>query len=86
VGHLNGSMCLLALPKPRFPRANDRLCPVGDLQLGEDVGDIVAHGLRAEGELSRDGGIGVDPGDEAQNLALTAGEGGEGPGCGAALR
>src|SRR5215218_4370495 len=38
--------CLLALPQARFPGADDRLRPVSNLQLGEDVGDVVANGLQ----------------------------------------
>jgi hypothetical protein len=37
VNRLKGSMCLLALSETRFPGTDDRLGPVGDLQLGEDV-------------------------------------------------
>ncbi len=36
-------LCFLALPQARFPSADDRLRPVGNLQLGEDVGDVVAN-------------------------------------------
>ena len=38
----------LALPQARFPGADDRLRPVSNLQLGEDVGDVVANGLGAQ--------------------------------------
>ena len=79
-------LCPLALAETRFPRADDRMCSVRHLQLGEDVGDVVAYRLRAEGELPGDGGIGVALGDEAQDLALTVREGGVGSGWGAALR
>ena len=37
--------------QPRLPGFDDGLGAVGDLQLAEDVGDVVAHGLGAEGEL-----------------------------------
>ncbi len=60
----NGPMCLLALPKTRFPRADNRVCSVGDLQLGEDVGDVVAHRLRTKVELLRDRRVRVSLGDE----------------------
>ena len=45
------SPCLLALPQARFPSADDRLCPVSNLQLGEDVGDVVAYGLGTDSSL-----------------------------------
>src|SRR5215210_9172396 len=51
---------------------------VCDLKLGEDVGDVVAYGLRAEEEVSGDLRIAVTPGDEAEDLALAGGELGEG--------
>ena len=79
VDHLNGSIYLLALLKTRFLRTNDGLGAVGDLQLGEDVGDVVPYGLRAEGELPGDGGVGMSFGDEVEDLALAFGEGREGP-------
>ena len=34
-------------PEPNLACAHYRLGPVGDLQLGEDVGDVVAHRLGA---------------------------------------
>jgi hypothetical protein len=36
-----------ALPQTRFSGADDRLCSVSNLKLGEDVGDVVAHRLTA---------------------------------------
>ena len=50
------------------------------MQLGEDVGDVVAYGLGTEGELPGDGGAGVALGYEVQYLTLTVGEGREGLG------
>jgi hypothetical protein len=47
---------------------------VGDLQLGEDVRDIVAHGLGTQVELLGDGGIGVASSDQVQYLSLAVGE------------
>ncbi len=74
----NGPMCLLALPKTRFPRADNRVCSVGDLQLGEDVGDVVAPRLRAQVELLGDGGVRVPLGDDVEDLELPVGERREG--------
>jgi hypothetical protein len=78
--------CPLALPQTRFSGPNDGLGSVGYLQLGEDVGDVVPHGLRAQVELFGDRGVRVPPGDELKDLALAVGKGGEGLGRGAALR
>jgi hypothetical protein len=41
-------------PQPSFPGAHDRLRPVRDLKLAEDVGDVVAHRLLADEEALRD--------------------------------
>jgi hypothetical protein len=55
---------------------------VGDLEFGEDVGDVVAYGLQAEEELFGDLLVIVSGGDEVQDLALAVGELGEdGSGC-----
>ena len=53
------SPCLLALPQARFPSADDRLRLVSNLQFSEDVRDIVANGLRTEGELPGDRRVGM---------------------------
>ena len=37
---------LLALPQACLPSADDRLSPVSYLELGEDIRDVVANGLR----------------------------------------
>jgi len=44
---------------PYFPGTDDGLGPVGNLQLGEDVGDVVANGLGAQRQLSGDRRVGV---------------------------
>jgi hypothetical protein len=49
--HFLNSPCLLALPQARFPSTDDGLGTVSDLQLGEDVGDVVAYGLGAQRQL-----------------------------------
>ena len=51
---------------------------VGDLEFGEDVGDMVTHGLRAEEEAAGDLRVTVTPGDEVEDLALAGGKLGEG--------
>ncbi len=63
---------------PGFSGTDDGLRTVGDLQLGEDVGDVVAHGLLAEVKPSGDLGVCLVAGDELQDLALAVGELGEG--------
>jgi hypothetical protein len=67
------SPCPPDLPQTRFSGADDRLGSVGDLQLGEDVRDVVAHGLRAEGELPGDRGVGMALGYELKDLTLSVG-------------
>lgn len=41
---------VILLAEPGFAGADDGLCPVGDLELGEDVRDVVGYrlGIRAE--------------------------------------
>src|SRR5215207_8667248 len=48
--------------------------PVGNLQLGEDVGDVVTHGLRTKEEACGDLGVGVTLRDEVEDLHLAGGE------------
>ena len=57
-----------------FAGPEDSLRPVGYLQLGEDVGDVVAYGLGADEELPGDFGVRVTLGDEVEDLALAGGE------------
>src|SRR5215210_4118085 len=75
-------MSPFALSQPRLSGANDGLSTVGDLQLGEDVRDVVAHRLRTQRELLCDGRVWATLGDEVQDLALAVGERREGLGHG----
>ena len=77
---------LLALPQGSSPIADDRLRSVRHLQLGEDVGNVMPHGLRAQGELPCDRRVGVPLGDELKDLAFAVGEGREGLNRSASLR
>jgi len=52
------------LAQPRLLRADDRLRPVGHLQFGEYVGDVITHGLGAEHQPFRDFGVAVALRDE----------------------
>jgi hypothetical protein len=64
------------------PSADDSLGTVGDLEFGEDVGDVVVYGLQAEEELFGDLLVIVPASDEVQDLAREVGELGEdGSGC-----
>src|SRR4051812_22374608 len=57
-----------------FAGPHDRLGAVGDLEFGEDVGDVVTHRLRAEHEDFRQVGV-VAPGrDEVEHLVFARGE------------
>jgi hypothetical protein len=42
--------------------------PVGDLQLGQDVGYVVAYRFLAEGEPFGDGGVGPPRDDEVEDV------------------
>jgi hypothetical protein len=80
------SLSLLpALPQAGFSGADDRLGPVNNLKLGEDVGDVVANGLGAQRQLPGDRRVGVSLCDEVQDLTLAVCERGEGLGWGASL-
>src|SRR5688572_16894036 len=65
------------LAQPRLPRLDDALRAGGDAELGEDVGDVVAHGLLAEGQAAGDGVVVEAAGDEVEDLALAIGQLGE---------
>src|SRR5215203_1492621 len=54
----------------RFAGPDDGVGAVGYLQLGEDVGDVVAYGLGAQVEACGDLGVGVALGDEIEDLYL----------------
>ena len=58
---------------------DDGLGAVGDVELGEDDGHVVAHRLRAEVELAGDRPVVVAVGDQPEHLDLTLGESGERP-------
>ncbi len=60
------------LPQPRLAGADDGLGPIGDLQLGEDVGDVVSHGLEAEVEPLRYLPVILAPGDQGEDLLLAS--------------
>ncbi len=47
---------------------------VGNLQLSEDVGDVVAHGVGADKQACGDLGVGVALGDQTEDVALAGGE------------
>jgi hypothetical protein len=63
-----------------FAGADDGLRAVGDLELGEDIGDIVAYRLRAERQFPCDGGIRMSARDQVEDLTLSVREGRENPG------
>src|SRR5215218_476008 len=68
----------VVLAKTGFSGPEDGLRPVGYLELGEDVGDVVAHGLGAHVQEFGDPGVVVALGYEVEHLALAGGELGEG--------
>lgn len=64
----------LAVSQSRFPCPDDRLRPIGHLQLAEDVGNVVAHRLEGEAQLLGDLLIGFPLGDQCQEFALPLAE------------
>src|SRR5919201_5043141 len=66
--------------EPGLAGPYDRLGAIRDLELGEDVGDVVAHGLRAENEVARDLLVAPPLRDQLEQLALALGQLGEGLG------
>jgi hypothetical protein len=58
------------LAQTGFAGPEDGLRSVDYLQLGEDVGNVVAHGLGADEEVPGDFGVGVTLGDEVEDLTL----------------
>src|SRR5918995_251984 len=66
--------------QPGFAGTDDGLGAVRDLKLGEDVGDVIAHGLGAQVEAFGDLGVRLVAGYELQDLVLALGQLGEGVG------
>ena len=60
-----------------FSRAQDSLGTVPDLEFGDDVADVVAHGLGRDHEGARDVAVGHSACNESEHLTLTIGEFGE---------
>src|SRR6516225_4522845 len=56
------------------PGLDDGLGPVGDLQLGQDVGHVVADGLVTERQTGCDRGVGAALGEQIEHLAFPAGQ------------
>jgi hypothetical protein len=53
---------------------DDRLGPFGQLELAEDVGHVVGHGLGRQEHLLGDLAVGQPGGDPVEDLALTIGQ------------
>ncbi len=64
--------------EPGAAGPDDRLGPVGHLELGEDVGDVVAHRLGAHQQASSDEVVRQASGDEVEYLSLSGSQSGEG--------
>src|SRR5262245_35359901 len=67
-----------ALEQPSLHRLHGGLHPVLDLELGEDVRDVVLHGLDADEELLRDLGVLLALRQQAQDFRLAFRELGSG--------
>ena len=50
---------------------SDRLGAIVDVQFGEDVGDMVAHGAFTEMQLGRDRRVAHAAGEEFEHVALS---------------
>src|SRR5262245_66251839 len=70
----NSNVASSTSAQPLFPRADDRLRPVGHLKLAEDRRDVVGHGLRCQAEAFGDGLVAQPAGNEIQDLALPVGQ------------
>jgi len=57
--------------------ANHCLCSISYLQLAEDVGDVVLHGLDAEGETLSNGGVAFALCDQVKDVPFALGQLGE---------
>ncbi len=65
---------LPALPQTSVARSNDRLRAVSHLQLAEDLGDVIADGLRTQHQPFGDRAVGQPLGNQGQHLTLAFGE------------
>src|SRR5262249_61107388 len=61
-------------PEACLASADDGLGAVGHLQLADDIGHVVAHGLRAEHQSVGDLAVARALGDEIEYLALAVAE------------
>src|SRR3954454_7037746 len=57
---------------------HDGLAALGDMELVQDGRDVVGHGLGREVQAGADLGVGESPGEVVEDVALPAGQGGEG--------
>ncbi len=69
---------VLVVPQPGFSGADDRLRPVGHLQLEEDVRGVVAHRFEAQEQPFGYLLVALALGDEGEDLLFAFGELGEG--------
>src|SRR5689334_13143657 len=67
-------MCSSPLAEAGVARAHDGLGPGADVELGEDVGDMVAEGLGAHAELTGDLAVVEAAGHQVEDLNLARGE------------
>src|SRR6266545_7891924 len=64
--------------EPGVTGPDDGRGPVGDLQLGQDVGHVVANRFLAEREPFGDSSVGPPGGDEVEDVVFAGGQAGEG--------
>src|ERR671939_408880 len=55
----------------RFAGSNDRFGATFHLELAEDAGHVVAHGLRAQKQPVSDGVIGITLSDQPEDIVLS---------------
>src|SRR5690606_14611977 len=75
-----GSALIRPPPEAGLPRLHDGLGPARDPELAEEVGDVVADGLRADEQALGDLVVAETARDEAEHLALARGQVREGRG------
>lgn len=64
----------VAPTSPASPAFNDRLCAVEDLRFGEDVGDVISHGLLAQKQGLCDVRVIAAGRDQVEDLAFARGQ------------
>jgi hypothetical protein len=65
----SGALASLVVIQARLTGHGDRSGSVLHLEFGEDVGDVIGDGLRAEAEAAGDLDVALSAGDEQEDLS-----------------